>query len=196
MHSKLLYRKEEGGYLVLMVPKDKRELILRSYHQQSHLIHLSRDRLITKHKYILVCVDFFTNWIEACPLTNITANEVLKAFFQLTISRHGCPTSVLTDQGNQFTAQVFQKLLKEFGIVKLEGSAYHKQTNGKTERFNRFLENSLSTVVNSKLNNWDDLINDCLFTYRISLSRSLQETTFFLIYGRDPVLPTDLTFPT
>ncbi len=56
------------------------------------------------------------------------------------ISRHGCPTNVLTDQGAQFTAQVFQKLLKEFVIVKLEGNAYHKQTNGKTERFNRFLE--------------------------------------------------------
>jgi hypothetical protein len=40
------------------------------------------------------------------------------------------------------------------------------------------------------------LINDCLFTYRISLSRFLQEKPFFLIYGRDPVLPADLTFPT
>jgi hypothetical protein len=69
LHSKLLYRKEEGGDLVLMVPKDKRELILRSYHQQNHLIHLSRDRLydILKKRYFWSGMYSDTkNWVNAC----------------------------------------------------------------------------------------------------------------------------------
>ena len=54
------------------------------------------------YKYILVCVDHYTSWVEAIPLKTITAKEVIEAFFKLIIARHGCPNKLLTDQGKQF----------------------------------------------------------------------------------------------
>ncbi len=40
--------------------------------------------------------------------------------------------------------------------------------------------------------NWDLLIGSPLLTYRVSWSPALNESPFFLIFGRDPVLPQDL----
>ena len=56
------------------------------------------------NKYILVAVDAFTNWVEAGPLKTLTAEETSTLFFELIISRNGCPIRVLTDMGTQFVS--------------------------------------------------------------------------------------------
>jgi hypothetical protein len=67
------------------------------------------------YKYILVCVDLFTNWIQAAPMKTICAEEVSELVFKNIITRHGCPTRILlTDQGTQFTSAMFEDLCKIF----------------------------------------------------------------------------------
>ena len=68
----------------------------------------------------------------------------------------------------------------------------HHQTNGKAERFMRYLENSLALVIQEDQSDWDDMTDVCLFAYRTTMSQKLQETPFYLLYGRDPILPGDL----
>jgi hypothetical protein len=41
----------------------------------------------------------------------------------------------------------------------------------------------------------DDHLTSFLFTYPVSLNRILRDTPFFLMYGRDAVLPHDLFAP-
>ena len=57
------------------------------------------------------------------------------------------------------------------------------------------MENSLSTIVKKDQTNWPKLVDSCLFVYRTTYNRSLQEIPFFLLYGRDPTLPQDLLVP-
>jgi transposase InsO family protein len=90
------------------------------------------------NKYILICIDLFTNWVEAIPLKTETAEEVANGVFDLIISRHGCPSKILTDKGTNFTSELFKFFCKRLGITKLQTSVLHPQTNGKAERFNRF----------------------------------------------------------
>ncbi len=146
-------------------------------------------------RYILICIDHFTSWVEAIALKSITSQEVINAFFHLIVSRHGCPESVLTDQGTQFTAEVFKTLCKQFNIKQLLSTAHHQQTNGKTEKFIKFLTDTIATKVNKNHNDWDEYIDGCLLTYRASLNRTLEDNPFFLIYGRDPILPQDMFLP-
>ena len=153
-------------------------------------IHMSDKR----NRYVLVCIDLFTSWVEAVPLSSITSDSVIKGFFDCIVSRHGCPKKVLTDLGSQFTSKQFLELCQQFNIEKLESAAYHHQTNGKAERFNRFLASSLALLSNPSQTDWDDMISNCLFVYRVTVSRSLQDSPFYLLYGRDPVLPNDLKY--
>jgi len=144
------------------------------------------------YRYILVCIDFFTNWVEALPLRTIETKEIISKFFSMIIARHGCPSKVLTDQGTQFMSTIFKLLCDHFGIEKLEATAYHQQCNGKVEKFNRFLTTTLATLTNKQQSNWDEYIDHCLFVYRITYSRVLNDTPFYIIYGRVAVIPDDM----
>jgi len=146
-------------------------------------------------KYILVCVDHFTSWPEAIRLKGITANEVALAFFKLIIARHGCPTHLITDRGSQLIGTVMDYVCKLFNIEQNPTTAHHQQANGKVEKFNDFLNNILKTVVLQDQSNWNECVENCLLVYRASLNRTLEDSPFFLIYGRDPVLPQDLFLP-
>ena len=68
----------------------------------------------------------------------------------------------------------------------------HQQANGKAERFIGFLVKTMSTLVADDHSDWDRTIDNALLVYRVSVSRSLGDSPFFLIYGRDPVLPQDV----
>jgi hypothetical protein len=151
-------------------------------------IHVSKGG----NRYILVCIDYFTSWVEAAPMKSITADEVIRTFFSMVISRHGCPKVVITDQGTQFTSKAFSTLCDQFQIKSELASAYHQQSNGKVERFIGFLKKTLATITKADQSNWDQLLDHCLLAYRASLNRMLNDTPFFLIYGRDAVLPQDM----
>ena len=54
------------------------------------------------NRYVLVIVDCFSRWTEACPLTNKTAVAVADAFFQLIICQFGMPAVIHSNQGREF----------------------------------------------------------------------------------------------
>jgi transposase InsO family protein len=146
-------------------------------------------------KYILVAIDYFTNWVEAAPMKTLTAEETIRVFFQIIISRHGCPERLLSDSGTQFTSDLMKKLCECFNITKIESSPYHQQANGKVEKFIGFLKKALTLITpRDKLEKWNELIDHCLLVYRTSVSRVLNDNPFYLLYGRDALLPQDLAF--
>ena len=71
-------------------------------------------------------------------------------------------------------------------------SAYHPQSNGLDERFKQTLKSSLQHLVNSNQNNWDDLLDEVLFSYRTSRQDSTKFTPFFLMHGREARLLIDI----
>jgi hypothetical protein len=67
------------------------------------------------HTYLLVTIDKFSKWIEAVPVTNQEATTAVK-FFESIVYRYNVPTSIITDNGTNFTAGEFQQFAKELGI--------------------------------------------------------------------------------
>ena len=85
--------------------------------------------------YLLTCVDRFTRWPEAIPLTCITAEAVAQAFLTGWISRFGVPSTIVTDRGRQFESQLWNTLMTLLGSKRARTTAYHPQTNGMVEAF-------------------------------------------------------------
>ena len=77
------------------------------------------------------------------------------------------------------------------GFHKANTSAYHPQTDGLVERFNRTLTTMLAKTVEKGGKDWDQHLPFVLFAYRASQQQSTQESPFFLLYGRDPRLPNE-----
>ena len=146
-------------------------------------------------RYILVAIDYFTNWVEAALLKTMTAEEVIRAFFKIIISRHGCPERLISDSGTTFLSESMTSLCKCFNIQKIESSPYHPQGNGKVEKFIGFLKRTLALITpQDKLHKWDELIDHCLYAYRTSINRTLKRSPFEVLYGREDLMPQDLAF--
>ena len=77
------------------------------------------------------------------------------------------------------------------GIKKINTSAYHPQTDGLVERFNRTLTDMLVKTVAPGVE-WDDRFPYVLFAYRVTKQASTGESLFFLLYGHDPQLPSEV----
>ena len=77
------------------------------------------------------------------------------------------------------------------GILKVSTTAYHPQTNGLVEQFHRILTTMLSKTTQPGGTDWDERLPFVLFAYRCCEQESTGESPFFVLYGRDPVLPTE-----
>ena len=140
--------------------------------------------------HVVVMVDRFTRWPELAAVSDITAETVADVFVQKVILRHGCPVQVLSDRGAQFTSRLFKRMAKLLGVKSLMTTAYHPQTNGQVERFNRLIATALTAFVNETQTDWDDFLEFIAFAYRTSVCESIGDTPFHLVCGRDARLPT------
>ena len=137
------------------------------------------------HKYILVILDYATRYPEAIPLRTATATAVARELFMM-FTRVGVATEILSDQGTCFMSRVLSSLYKWLNIKRIRTSAYHPQTDGLVERFNRTLKSMLKKLAEVDGKDWDHLIPYVLFSIREVPQASTGFSPFELVYGRSP----------
>ena len=115
-----------------------------------------------------------------------SALTIARLLVERIISRHGVPLELLSDRGAAFLSKLLKEVCKLMGIN-------HPQTDGLVERFNRTLTDMLAKTVEKNGKNWDTQIPYVLFAYRTSPQESTNESPFFLLYGRDALLPVEET---
>ena len=138
-------------------------------------------------------VDYLTKWLEVFATSDQTALTIAHLFVQQIVSRHGVPAELLSDRGTAFLSKLMQAVCEVMGVHKVNTTAYHPQTDGLVERFNRTLTDMLAKTVAQNGRDWDTRLPYVLFAYRSSIQESTKESPFFLLYGRDPCLPTEET---
>ena len=146
------------------------------------------------NKYIVVIGDYFTKWVEAFGVPDMEAETVARVFMEGCIARFGLPKQIHSDQGSQFDSKLFQSLYKllQLGIDKTHTTAYHPQSNGFSERYNRTLENILSKLINNEQRSWDDALPYAMMAYRSSVHESTNQSPAKMLLGREIQLPVDL----
>ena len=142
----------------------------------------------TKHgnRFLLVIADRYSKVTKTVPLRTVTALSVSRAFCDHWAYVYGPPVSLLTDNGPQFTAKFFQAVCAELGIQKVFTTAYHPQTNGQVERYNRTILASLRGYVAARQDDWDDFTSAVTFAYNCRVHSSLGMPPFELALSRPP----------
>jgi transposase InsO family protein len=130
--------------------------------------------------HLLVAIDKFSKWIEVRPLTSIRSEQAV-AFFTNIIHRFGVPNSIITDNGTQFTGKKFLDFCEDHHICVDWAAVAHPMTNGQVERANSMILQGLKPRIYNDLN-------------KTTLSRATGFSPFFLVYGAEAILPTDLEY--
>ena len=144
------------------------------------------------NKYILIVADYFSKWIEAFPMPNQEAHTVAELLVKEVVCRFGVPLLIHSDQGRNFESAVFTEMCQLLGIQKTRTTAYHPQSDGMVERFNRTLEDQLAKFVDYHQRDWDEHIPYLMLAYRSAVHESTGCTPAKVVFGRDLRLPIDL----
>ncbi|KAL3882850.1 hypothetical protein ACJMK2_029154 [Sinanodonta woodiana] len=146
------------------------------------------------NKYILVIADYFTRWTEAFPMPEQNTETIANLFVEEFICRFGLPQQLHTDQGGQFQSKLFSELCSRMHIDKTKTTAFHPQSDGLVERFNRTIEDILSKYIIQNQRDWDDHLQLALLAYRSSVHESTGQTPNMMMMGREVQLPVDLIY--
>jgi hypothetical protein len=143
-------------------------------------------------KYILVGIDYFTKWIEAIPLKEVTQDEVISFIQKHIIYRFGIPETITTDQGSVFTGRKMVKFAENIGFKLLTSAPYYAQANGQVEAANKNIISIVKRKAKGKSQNWHEFLGEALWACRTSPKESTNTTPYRLTFGHDAVLPVEI----
>ncbi|TXT11509.1 uncharacterized protein COLE_01919 [Cutaneotrichosporon oleaginosum] len=138
---------------------------------------------------ILVVVDKLTKRVHLCPTTdNATASDIAKVFIRDVVRLHGLPRNIISDRDSRFTSAFWRAITKALGVRLLMSTSFHPQTDGQTERQIRTLKEALRHFVNTRQNNWAELLPLLEIAFNNSVQASTGKTPFELDLGFHPRL--------
>jgi ribonuclease HI/transposase InsO family protein len=147
--------------------------------------------------HLLVAIDKFSKWIEVRPLTSIRSEQAV-AFFTNIIHHFGVPNSIITDNGTQFTRKKFLDFCEGHHIRVDWAAVAHPMTNEQVERANGMILQGLKPRIYNDLNKfgkrWIKELPSVVWSLRTTPSRATGFSPFFLVYGTEAILPTDLKY--
>ena len=153
------------------------------------LIGKSHPPTSKKHRYALTVICMLTGYVFCVPLETETAEEVIQAYIDHIYSRFGGSLKILSDNGTEFKNKLFEQVAKELGVEhKLYTPPYYPASNVHIEGFDAFLKACIAKHI-APQKEWDALIPLACAAYNFIPNEHSKESPFFLMFGRDPVLP-------
>jgi hypothetical protein len=139
------------------------------------------------------------------PITNLRAEQAV-TFFTNIVYRFGVPNSIITDNESQVTGRKFLEFCDKFHIRVDWAAVAHPQTNGHVDRANSMILQGLKPKILDRLNKsgrkWLQELPAVVWSPKTTSSRATGFTPsratgftpFFLVYGAEAILPTDLEY--
>jgi transposase InsO family protein len=104
---------------------------------------------------------------------------------------------IITNNGSQFTSGAFEGYCENLGIQICYAFVAHLESNGQMECTNIGILKGLKTRTYNGLKKhgkkWIDELLCTLWGNWTSPSRATEETSFFMVYGAEAMLPSEIT---
>lgn len=134
---------------------------------------VSLPRTLSGFVGILVVVDHFSKWVSVVPIRDKRSVSIVQAFTsQILPFLPTMPTSILTDNGPEFTSYEFNQFLEKFNIHHKLTTPYCPSSNGAVERVNRTIQNLLRSLTTEKYD-WDVHLPKAVIVYNSTIHSEL-----------------------
>jgi transposase InsO family protein len=143
------------------------------------------------NRYIFCFTCQLTAWPEFVAVPDITAATLVNAFYELIFWRYGAPLQIITDNGPAYISKQFTETMRELRIEHHRITPYSPTSNGLQERSHSTLNQILTKLVADNAADWDLVLTQALAGLRFNPCESRDQSPYFLLFGRDTVLPID-----
>uniref|UniRef100_A0A2N9FUV3 Integrase catalytic domain-containing protein n=1 Tax=Fagus sylvatica TaxID=28930 RepID=A0A2N9FUV3_FAGSY len=123
------------------------------------------------HEFILVAIDYFTKWVEACSFKNVTQVAVTRFVKNNIICRYGMPEMLITDNASNLNNRMMDQLCQQFKIQHHNSAPYRPKMNGAVEAANKNVKKILSKMTET-YKDWHEHLPYALCAYRTSVRTS------------------------
>jgi len=145
-------------------------------------------------RYLLVCTDYFTKWVEAEPLANIRDIDAKRFVWKNIVTQFGITHILISDNGLQFDGKTFRSYCYDLGIMNRYSTMAYPQGNGQVEVINKVIVGGLNKRLDDANGKWVEELSHVLWTYWTSPRKSIGETPFSMTYGAKAVIPLETGF--
>ena len=133
-------------------------------------------------KNYLILVDSHSKWMEVQIMKQTDAFHTV-ATLRKWFAQFGMPIQLVSDNGPQFTFELFVEFMKSNGIKHIRTSAYHPSTNGGAERIVQTVKRGLKAAGIEK-GDAEKKLQEYLIGYRSRPTTTTNETPSKLFLGR------------
>ncbi|KAJ1136943.1 hypothetical protein NDU88_003356 [Pleurodeles waltl] len=115
-----------------------------------------------KGQNMFVLVDYHSHWTMFKIVRQITTFEAIK-FLTEAFRREGIPSTLVTDNGVQFTSENMKEFLKKWGVYNFRTALYNPKANGLVERMNRLIKDCIQRAKVSGMQG-EEALNEMLWS--------------------------------
>jgi len=119
---------------------------------------------------------------------NASAEVAARALLESWCFLYGCPTHIKSDNGTNFTANVFRNVLKSLNIQQNFTPVYNPSSN-RVERAHQTLMRYIRTSEDKNTSNWPNKLQMAVFWLNSSLNRITGMSPFKAVFGSEVILP-------
>nr|GEY41585.1 reverse transcriptase domain-containing protein [Tanacetum cinerariifolium] len=132
------------------------------------------------------------NSIQVCEIFDVWGIDFIGPFPSLRGNKFGTPRAIISDRGTHFCNDQFAKVMLKYGVTHRLATAYHPQTSGKVEVFNRGLKRILERTLGENHTSWSDKLDDILWAFCTAFKTPIGCTPYKLVYRKACHLPIEL----
>jgi len=147
------------------------------------------EQTLYGNKYILGIIDHFSKYCSLIPIKSQDAKTIAKELMNKWISKFGCPTVIMSDNGKCFTSDLIENLCKICNISQIFSAPYHQQANGLVERLFQTAKPLIKINTLQNHNEWDETLTSVELALRSSISNSTKYSPFEILFGQRIRLP-------
>ena len=136
--------------------------------------------------HIITAIDVFSRYLFAYPVTRITATSVAREIMDILCKHTYLPTTIITDLGTQFNAQVTHEVTAVLGVELKHATMKHPQTIGLLERTHASVKTQLKAATGEFRHNWHKFLPLAVLNHNTTYHAYLGCEPSRVYHGRIP----------